>query len=129
MKLALNPFDDIALQRVINTPTRGLGKTSLDELAFRAKDFGVSLWEAIAIITDEKYAHPLNLTPRAKDALKAFKKLLEKLQTKTGEASKTDKPVTDVVISAIEDTGYANMRRDGVWGRRRVVFCSRRERQ
>lgn len=111
LKLALNPFDDIALQRVINTPPRGLGKTSLDELAFRAKDFGVSLWEAIAIITDEKYAHPLNLTPRAKDALKAFKKLLEKLQTKTGEASKTDKAVTDVVISAIEDTGYANMLR------------------
>ncbi len=111
LKLALNPFDDIALQRVINMPPRGLGKTSLDELAFRAKDFGVSLWEAIAIITDEKYAHPLNLTPRAKDALKAFKKLLEKLQTKTGEASQTDKAVTDVVISAIEDTGYANMLR------------------
>ena len=111
LKLALNPFDDIALQRVINTPPRGLGKTSLDELAFRAKDFGVSLWEAIAIITDEKYAHPLNLTPRAKDALKAFKKLLQKLQTKTGEASQTDKAVTDVVISAIEDTGYANMLR------------------
>ncbi len=52
LKLALNPFDDIALQRVINTPTRGLGKTSLDELAFRAKDFGVSMWEAIAMITD-----------------------------------------------------------------------------
>ncbi len=111
LKLALNPFDDIALQRVINTPTRGLGKTSLDELAFRAKDFGVSLWEAIALITDEKYAHPLNLTPRAKDALKAFKKLIEKLQTKVGEVSQSDKPVTEVVISAIEDTGYANMLR------------------
>ena len=111
LKLALNPFDDIALQRVINTPTRGLGKTSLDELAFRAKDLGVSLWEAIAIITDATYAHPLNLTPRAKDALKAFKKLIVSLQTKVGEASQSEKPVTDVVMSAIEDTGYANMLR------------------
>ena len=111
LKLALNPFDDIALQRVINTPTRGLGKTSLDELAFRAKDFGVSMWEAIAMITDESYAHPLNLTPRAKDALKSFKKQIENLQTKVGEASQTDRPVTEVVISAIEDTGYANMLR------------------
>src|SRR6478672_6683876 len=33
LKLAMNPFDDIALMRVINTPARGLGKTSLDELA------------------------------------------------------------------------------------------------
>ncbi|MBK8301868.1 MAG: hypothetical protein IPK98_00045 [Chloracidobacterium sp.] len=32
LKLAMNPFDDIALLRVVNTPTRGLGKTSLDEL-------------------------------------------------------------------------------------------------
>ncbi len=111
LKLALNPFDDIALLRVINTPTRGLGKTSLDELAFRAKDFGVSMWEAIAMLTDPSYAQPLNLTPRAKDALKSFNKLIENLQTKVGEASQSDRPVTEVVISAIEDTGYANMLR------------------
>ncbi len=111
LKLALNPFDDIALLRVINTPTRGLGKTSLDELQFRAKDFGVSLWEAIAIITDEKYAHPLNLTPRAKESLVKFKKVIENLAEKVSEASQSDKPVTDIVVSAIEDTGYANMLR------------------
>jgi DNA helicase-2/ATP-dependent DNA helicase PcrA len=111
LKLALNPFDDIALLRVINTPPRGLGKTSLDELAFRAKDFSVSMWETLAIITDEKYDQPRNLTPRALEALKSFRKLIEKLTLKVGEAAQTDKPVTDVVISAIEDTGYANMLR------------------
>ena len=112
LKLALNPFDDIALLRVINTPARGLGKTSLDELAFRAKDFGVSLWETLAIITDEKYDQPRNLTPRALESLKKFRKLIEKLTLKVGEAAQTDKPVTDVVIAAIEDTGYANMLRE-----------------
>lgn len=111
LKLALNPFDDIALLRVINTPPRGLGKTSLDELQFRAKDFSVSLWETIAIITDEKSKQPVNLTPRALDSLRKFKKLIEKLQQKVFEAAQTDKPVTEVVIAAIEDTGYANMLR------------------
>jgi DNA helicase-2/ATP-dependent DNA helicase PcrA len=111
LKLALNPFDDIALLRVINTPPRGLGKTSLDELGFRAKDFGVSMWETLAIITDEKYDKPRNLTPRALEALKSFRKLIEKLTLKVGEAAQTDKPVTDVVIAAVEDTGYANMLR------------------
>ncbi len=110
LKVALNPFDDIALLRVINTPTRGFGKTSLDELQHRAKDFGVSLWEAIAIIT-ENYDKPLNLTPRAKESLKNFKKTIESLQKIVSETAQTDKPVTDVVIAAIEDTGYANMLR------------------
>ncbi|HEY0428360.1 MAG TPA: UvrD-helicase domain-containing protein [Pyrinomonadaceae bacterium] len=111
LKLALNPFDDIALLRVVNSPPRGLGKTSLDELAFRAKDFGVSMWETIALITDEKFEQKLNLTPRALLSLKNFKKLVENLAQKVIETTQTDKPVTDVVISAIEDTGYANMLR------------------
>jgi DNA helicase-2/ATP-dependent DNA helicase PcrA len=112
LKLALNPFDDIALNRVINTPTRGLGKSTLDELAFRAKDFGVSLWETIAIITDEKYEQPRNLTPRALEALKRFKSIIEKLANKVSESATGERPVTDVVVAAIEDTGYAAMLRE-----------------
>ena len=111
LKLALNPFDDIAVGRVINTPTRGLGKTSLDELAFRAKDYGVSLWETIAIVTDLKDEKPKNLTARALESLKSFKKILESLQKKVSEFAQTDQPVSQIVIAAIEDTGYANMLR------------------
>jgi len=112
LKLALNPFDDIALLRVINTPTRGLGKTSLDELTFRARDFGTSLWETLAIITDEKYEQPRNLTPRALAALRGFKKIIEKLSTQVSEAAQTDRSVSEVVIAAIEDTGYSKMLRE-----------------
>lgn len=111
LKIALNPFDDIALQRVINTPARGLGKTSLDELAFRARDFGVSLWETIALVTDEKYEQPKSFTARALESLKTFKKTVEKLQKQVSEASQTDRPVSEVVIAAIEDTGYSAMLR------------------
>lgn len=111
LKVALNPFDDIALLRVINTPPRGFGKTSLDELSHRAKDFGVSLWETIATITDPTYTGQVNLTPRAKDSLRKFKQTIEHLQTKVSEAAQSDKPVTEVVITAIEETGYANMLR------------------
>jgi Superfamily I DNA and RNA helicases len=111
LKLALNPFDDIALLRVINTPPRGLGKTSLDELQFRAKDLGTSLWETIAVLTGSDYAGSVNLTTRAKESLRGFKKTVERLQAKSGEAAQSDKPVSDVVIAAIEDTGYANVLR------------------
>jgi len=111
LKLALNPFDDIALLRVINTPTRGFGKTSLDELQHRAKDFSVSMWETISIITGLEFKERLNLTPRALESLKKFKQTIESLQTKVVDASQSDRPVTEVVMAAIEDTGYANMLR------------------
>ena len=112
LKMAMNPFDDIAFQRVVNTPTRGLGKTSLDELSFRAKDFGTSMWEALAIITSETYEQPRNLTPRALTALREFKKVIEKLSILVSEAAQTDRAVSEVVIAAIEDTGYSKMLRE-----------------
>ena len=111
LKLALNPADDIALLRVINTPTRGLGKTSLDQVHLRAKKGNASLWETIVSIVNGQTDEPVNLTPRAKTALAAFKNAIEKLQAKTVEFGQTARPVSDVVIAAIEDTGYSLMLR------------------
>lgn len=111
LKLAMNPADNIALLRVINTPARSLGKTSIDELMFRARDMEASLWETIAILTDEKTVVKSSLTPRAKEALRRFRHSIEGLRSKAAEASQTEQPVSDVVVAAIEDTGYAAMLR------------------
>ena len=111
LKLAMNPFDDIALQRVINTPPRGLGKTSLDELQRLAKAGGASLWITITQVTDPEFPLQAALTPRAKEAFRAFRKTVETLIKRVGEAADSDRPVSDVVIAAIEDTGYANVLR------------------
>ncbi|MFM9903808.1 MAG: ATP-dependent helicase [Pyrinomonadaceae bacterium] len=111
LKLAMNPFDDIALLRVINTPARGLGKTSLDELQSQAKAVGSSLWMTMTAITDPAYGQPVNLTPRARDAFRAFRKVIENLIEKVSDGSDSSKAVSEVVIAAIEDTGYANVLR------------------
>ncbi len=111
LKLALNPADDIALMRVINTPTRGLGKTSLDAVQLIARKGNVSLWETIVAIVAEETGGPVKLTPRAKTALAIFKSSIDKLQVKVTEFSQSDRPVSEVVIAAIEDTGYALMLR------------------
>jgi DNA helicase II / ATP-dependent DNA helicase PcrA len=99
LKLALNPHDSVALMRVINTPTRGLGKQTLDELDRRAKDYGVSLWEAIGIIM----AQPEGFSPRAVAALKRFQTIVEGLVAHAQRES-----ASEVVKSAILDTGYAD---------------------
>jgi DNA helicase-2/ATP-dependent DNA helicase PcrA len=111
VKLALNPFDDIALLRVINTPARGLGKQSLDELQDQARKRGSSLWMTIATITDPNLKENVNLTPRAKESFRSFRRTIEGLIEKVEHAEQSDKKVSDVVIAAIEDTGYASMLR------------------
>ena len=114
LKLALNAHDSIALQRVINSPPRGIGKQTLDELDRRARDYGLTLWETIALVIEK----PENLSTRAVSALKNFRKIVLRLgemagSVRTGSssdrvASSSDSPVSDIVKAAILDTGYEN---------------------
>lgn len=98
LKLALNPHDSIALMRVINSPPRGLGKQTLDELERRAKDYGVSHWETISIITNDG----AGFTTRAISSLKNFQEIVTKLVT-----AAQNEPASEVVKAAILDTGYS----------------------
>jgi DNA helicase-2/ATP-dependent DNA helicase PcrA len=104
LKLALNPHDSIALMRVINSPARGLGKQTLDQIERHAKDYAVSHWETISILTEQG----AGLSPRAISALKNFQQIITNLVSATTNASSSESPVSDVVKAAILDTGYAN---------------------
>jgi DNA helicase-2/ATP-dependent DNA helicase PcrA len=103
LKLALNPHDSVAMMRVINTPPRGLGKQTLEELERRAKDYGVSLWEAISIINDPAQT-PTGFSPRALNSLKNFQKIITDLV-----ASASKEAASEVVKAAILDSGYAEV--------------------
>ena len=48
LKLINNPQDSIALLRVINTPTRGIGKSTIETLERLSLETGMSLWSAIS---------------------------------------------------------------------------------
>ena len=103
LKLALNPNDSIALGRVINSPPRGIGKTTIDELERRAKDFELSMWETIANVIEQ----PGSLGPRAISALKSFRNIINKLAKLAETQDESSKePVSDVVRAAIIETGY-----------------------
>jgi DNA helicase-2/ATP-dependent DNA helicase PcrA len=98
LKLALNPTDSIALQRVINSPPRGIGKQTLEEIDRRARNFGLSAWETIALVVDK----PEGLSPRAVAALKNFRKIILHLAELAGVPRGTGVPP---VNDAPETTG------------------------
>jgi len=72
LKVILNPDDSISLLRVVNTPTRGIGKGTIDTLEHLALETGLSLWGAIG----EAIRRQL-LPPRAIASLKTFQQLIE----------------------------------------------------
>ena len=72
LKVIQNPDDSISLLRVINTPTRGIGKGTIDTLEQLALETGLSLWGAVG----EAIKRQL-LPPRALAALKGFQQLIE----------------------------------------------------
>ena len=47
LKLIANPQDSISLQRIINTPARGIGKTSFEKLFEISLSAGISIWQVI----------------------------------------------------------------------------------
>ena len=72
LKVIHNPDDSISLLRVINTPVRGIGKTSMETLERVALETGVSLWGAIEEVIKRQL-----LPQRALAALKSFRNLIE----------------------------------------------------
>jgi DNA helicase II / ATP-dependent DNA helicase PcrA len=72
LKVILNPDDSVSLLRVINTPARGIGKTTIETIERLALETGVSLWGALGQAIERQL-----LPPRALQALKNFRELIE----------------------------------------------------
>jgi DNA helicase-2/ATP-dependent DNA helicase PcrA len=71
LRLVRNPHDSMAMQRVINTPARGIGKTTLETLERLALETGKSMWEALGAAIENRL-----IPSRALMALDSFRQLL-----------------------------------------------------
>ncbi len=72
LKVIQNPDDSVSLLRVINTPARGIGKTTIEMLEQLALETGLSMWGAVGEAINRQL-----LPPRALAALKSFRDLIE----------------------------------------------------
>jgi DNA helicase-2/ATP-dependent DNA helicase PcrA len=71
LRLVNNPHDSMALQRIINTPARGIGKTTLETLERLALETGSSTWDAIAAAITNRL-----IPNRALVAIESFRQLI-----------------------------------------------------
>ena len=71
-RLSLNVDDDEALRRIINTPSRGIGQTTLQRLSRAALDAGVSLWTVI----NDLPSYPTGIAAAAQRKLIGFRDLI-----------------------------------------------------
>jgi DNA helicase-2/ATP-dependent DNA helicase PcrA len=97
LKLCLNPNDSVSLLRAINTPPRGIGKTSLDNLELEARQQGMSLWQALGRIIEAR-----SLPARALKALADFQSLMQSFQEQSRQRS-----LSELIRSMIEKSGYS----------------------
>ena len=100
LKLVLNPSDSIALQRSINTPPRGIGKTTLDTIERLALETGTSTWDAIRETIVQRL-----VSARAIAALENFRGIIEDARAMLAP-NFADKLSLDIAAS-VDDSGIA----------------------
>ncbi|WNB74693.1 DNA helicase II [Methylomonas koyamae] len=78
LRLSSNPHDDASFERVVNTPTRGIGAKTLDDMRILARQQQLSLWQAAQAMLEQN-----QLPARAANALRGFMNLVLELGTAT----------------------------------------------
>ncbi len=99
IRVMARPDDDLAFERIVNLPKRGLGEASLRPIHQLARSAGVSLYRAAErlIETDE-------LRPQARSALS---RLIERLRSWRGALAEAPHP--EVVARMLDESGYTEM--------------------
>ncbi|HVV45839.1 MAG TPA: UvrD-helicase domain-containing protein, partial [Bryobacteraceae bacterium] len=99
LKFAQIHTDSVALGRIINTPARGIGKSTVDQAEEYAAKNGLSLWDALMALFDDK-----QLGTRAHSAVNAFR-----LQVEDLENAVRTLPLHEALNFIEERTGYRAM--------------------
>ncbi|MGD0860029.1 MAG: UvrD-helicase domain-containing protein [Terracidiphilus sp.] len=100
LRLIRNPHDSMALERVINTPVRGIGKTTLETLERLALETGASSWDALGAAIANRL-----LPNRALMAIESFRQLILDAQAMM-DPDFAGKLSADVAQEEESDTGF-----------------------
>ena len=94
LRLIQNPADNLSLQRIINEPKRGIGKTSLEKIEEIANTNGISMYEVI------KKAETFGLNKVFLNS-REFVNIIEEMHAK-----KDDRLISELIKETLNKTGY-----------------------
>ncbi len=106
LRLIHNPQDNVSLQRIINVPTRGIGKRTVETLTQWAADLRATPPEALMLLLDEQVEAPF--TPRARKRLVEFAALVE-----SWREVKDQLAPDELITRVLNDTAYLAYLDDG----------------
>jgi len=95
LRLVANRNDDAAFERVVNTPTRGIGAATLTQLRQHARENNQTMWQAAVDLINAKF-----FTARAGNALVGFLTLIDSLTPED-----PDLPLHELTSLVIEEGG------------------------
>ena len=103
VRLARNPADRVALERIVNVPARGIGEKTLEELRAWAESQGITLWGAV-----EAAGENANLATRSRASLAGFATFMRPLM----EIARKEPP-SALFDAALERSGLKDSINDG----------------
>ena len=112
LRLMFNCHDDVAFERVVNLPSRGIGDRTLEQIRILAREQSISLWSAASSMVAEK-----QLSARAANAVASFLALINEMSGQLDEL-----PLVEQAQNAIQRSGLIEMhkREKGERGQARV---------
>ncbi len=94
LKMIVNPADEMSVKRVINTPRRGIGSTSIEKIEQLARENGCSFFQACELACAETG----RFTAKVRTALVGFVNIVR-------EGRRMDGELKDVVDAIVDRTG------------------------
>ena len=100
LRLVQNPSDNLSLNRIINEPKRGIGKTSLDSIEELANNEGISMYK---IIKDAQQYGLNRIYLKSRDFINVIEELRQKQK---------DLTISELIKLTLKKTGYMQALKD-----------------
>ena len=105
LRLLANPRDEVALERVVNMPPRGIGSTSWSRVVGEARACNEPVWEVM-----QSPSRIEGVSARAAKAIESFVEMIQNWRSALGQTGGLDDlshELSDVVQRVIDESGLA----------------------